>query len=406
MSFLSPRNVPLRATRAVVDLDAITHNLDLLAAQVPGTGLVPAVKADGYGHGMVPVATACAEWGAAMLAVATVEETLILRDAGISIPILILEELFPDEVDAALTAGATLSVGSVAYADIVSRTAQARAATAAVHVNIDTGMGRMGLLSTNARADVARIAALPGIAIEGIYSHFTGSDEDDLSPARSQHTELDRLYRELSEAGYAIRYRHIANSGALLQLPAETGWELARPGVAVYGMEASATVGRAHPVGRLLKPALRLESRIVKLTRHTGPWTIGYGRTHRVGAGDVIGIVPIGYGDGYPRILSGRAEALVAGQRVPVAGRVSMDMIALDLTTCASRVALGDEVVLIGRQGEDEITARELAEHADTISYEITCGLTARVPRVYTRSGAIVATNSPRNGYQAVTGRA
>lgn len=389
---------PNRRTRAFVDLDAVDHNLSLLAERVPGSGLVPAVKADAYGHGAEAIAAACERWGATMLAVAGLEEYLTLRDHGITLPILILEDLFVEEIDAALHAGARLSAGSVDYGRLLSERAAHLGTTAMIHVNVDTGMGRMGLLADDPRDAILTVASFGNATIEGLYSHFPGSDEADKSFAHRQIAEMRDLIAELERDGVTPRYRHIANSGALIDFPGDVAWDLVRPGVALYGMYPSREVDQT--IG--LRPVLRLESAIVKLTRYTREWTVGYGRSYPVRAGSVIGIVPIGYGDGYPRSLSNRGEVLVQGRRVPIAGRVSMDMIAIDLSGLGDRAAVGDEVVLIGSQGDETIDAAELADLTGTITYEITCGLTARIPRLYTRDGAIVASKTLRNGYRRV----
>ncbi len=405
----SPFDYPLRHTRAVVDLDALDHNLTLLAGRVPGSGMVPAVKADGYGHGAAAVAAACERWGAAMVAVANLEEYLYLRDRGITLPVLILEEIFPDEVTTALQEGARLTVGSLAYARALSERAGQLGTTAMVHVNIDTGMGRMGLYGEDPVTLLLEIAALPDTTMEGLYSHFPGSDEADTSFAHEQIQRTRSVLKALEDKGVPVRYRHIANSGALIQFPQAVAWDLVRPGIAMYGMYPSDEVDRS--IG--LRPVMRLESSLVKVTRYDREWTIGYGRTWKVGPGSVIGIIPIGYGDGFPRILSSRGEVLVHGTRMPIAGRVSMDMVAVDLTSLPEDAAVGDEVVLMGRQEwfpeahraaarSDEIDALELARLCNTITYEITCGFTIRVPRIYVRGGEVVAIQSMREGYRVL----
>lgn len=387
---------PLRRTRAYIDLDAVEHNLSLLAERVPTSGLVPAVKADAYGHGVEAIASLCEAWGASMLAVANLEEYLLLRDQGITIPILILEDVFPDEIEPALRAGARLSVGSVDYARSLSEAAAQIGTTAMLHVNVDTGMGRMGLFEPDPMSALLTISALANSTLEGIFTHFPASDETDKGFAHTQIEDLTALLSALKENGVSPRFRHIANSGALIDFPQEVAWELARPGVAMYGMYPSREVDQT--VG--LRPVMQLESAVVKITCYDRDWTVGYGRTYPVRSGSVIGIVPIGYGDGYPRSLSNRGEVLVHGVRVPIAGRVSMDMIAVDLTGLTGRVALGDTVVLMGSQGAESIDALELADLTGTITYEITCGFTSRIPRIYLRNDEIVATKTFRSGYQ------
>ncbi len=387
---------PLRRTRAYIDLDAVEHNLSLLAERVPGSGLVPAVKADAYGHGVEAIASVCEAWGASMLAVANLEEYLLLRDQGITVPILILEDVFPDEIESALRAGARLSVGSVDYARSLSEAAAQIGTTAMLHVNVDTGMGRMGLFEPDPMSALLTISALGNSMLEGIFTHFPASDETDKGFAHTQIEDLTALLSALKENGVSPRFRHIANSGALIDFPQEVAWELSRPGVAMYGMYPSREVDQT--VG--LRPVMQLESAVVKITRYDRDWTVGYGRTYPVRSGSVIGIVPIGYGDGYPRSLSNRGEVLVHGVRVPIAGRVSMDMIAIDLTSLTGRVAVGDTVVLMGSQGDESIDALELADLTGTITYEITCGFTSRIPRIYLRNDEIVATKTFRSGYE------
>ncbi|MFO8042639.1 MAG: alanine racemase [Alkalispirochaeta sp.] len=268
--------------------------------------------------------------------------------------------------------------------------------TAMLHVNVDTGMGRMGLFEPDPVSALLTISALANSTLEGIFTHFPASDETDKAFARTQIEDLTALLSSLKENGVSPRFRHIANSGALIDFPQEVGWELARPGVAMYGMYPSREVDQT--VG--LRPVMQLESAVVKITCYDRDWTVGYGRTYSVRSGSVIGIVPIGYGDGYPRSLSNRGEVLVHGVRVPIAGRVSMDMIAIDLTSLTGRVAVGDTVVLMGSQGDESIDALELADLTGTITYEITCGFTSRIPRIYLRNDEIVATKTFRSGYQ------
>lgn len=389
----------LRATRTYIDLDAIDENLRLFADRTPGARLMPAVKADAYGHGIEAVAAAAERFGVELLAVACLEEFLIVRDRGITAPVLILEDLLPEEVEPALYHGARLNVGSLAYARVLSKAAVKLGTTAMIHVNIDTGMGRMGLFSADPVADLVEVSGFANTTIEGVFSHFPGSDEADKTFSYEQIERFTGIVEEARRRGVHPRYRHIANSGALIDFPARAAFDLVRPGVSMYGMFPSAEVDQTFP----LRPVMRLVSRIVKRTRYERDWTVGYGRTWKVGPGSVIGIVPIGYGDGYPRLLSNRGEVIVHGCRVPIAGRVSMDMIAVDLTRIASQVQVGDEVTLMGRAGAESIDAAELARLTDTITYEITCGLTPRVPRVYLRGGTPVAVKTQREGYRIIS---
>ena len=391
-------DLPARRTRAYVDLDALAANLAALQAQSGGAGVVLPVKADAYGHGQAPVARRAVSEGVAMLAVANAQELAALRAAGIGHPTLILEDLFEDELPAAVSdPEARFNVSSNAYARLLSAAAEAAGATARVHVNIDTGMGRMGLLSDTPVEDVRTIAGLPGIEVEGVYSHFPDSDEEDLGAARLQLERFGEIIRDIERAGVPVRFRHVANSAAVMVFGPEAAFDLVRPGVSAYGMYPSTEVAERMRGVVDLRPCMTVVSALAKVTTYDREWTVGYGRSYAVGPGSRIGVVPVGYGDGYRRALSNCGTALVHGIRVPVCGRVSMDMITLDLTDLPEEPSVGDEVVLLGRQEwrssktaprEAAIVAEEMAETIDTISYEITCGFTPRIPRTYRGAGA------------------
>ena len=397
---------PVRRTRALINLDSLEHNLSLLCARAAKAKLMIAVKANGYGHGAIAIAKGCERWGAAMLAVANLDEYLILRDHGITVPVLILEELFADEIEAAIDVAigraAVLTVASLEFARCVSATATRLQTQALVHINIDTGMGRMGLYAPNTMMQlIQEISALPGLIVEGLYTHFPKTQDTQFSFA--QIAVMDELLQKLRSCGCRIRYRHIANSAALLAFPQKSAWDLARPGIAVYGLYPTAEPGRTIA----LQPLMKLASSLIKITRYEQPWSIGYERSYRADAGALIGIAPIGYGDGFRRALSNRGEALVHGMRTPIVGLISMDMIALDLSRVPETVHIGDEVVLLGSQEWDQkrtavIDAGELAGLCDTIPYEITCALTSRIPRLYLRAGKVVAWESAREGYTEI----
>jgi len=395
------RRLPFRETRAYVDLDALHHNIRLIQDRFPGQGLAPAVKADAYGHGAAAIAGAGEEAGVAMMSVANLEEYLNLRDHGIRIPIIILEDLFEGEIDVALRAGARLNVSSVEYARRLSSLAEQLETTAFLHINIDTGMGRMGLVSEDLARDLSAIASLPNVAIEGIFSHFSCSDEGDLEFSSLQITRYRQALDAAARVGITPQYRHIANSGAILDFPGEVPFDLVRPGIAMYGIYPSDAVRR----DLALEPVLSLVSRLVKITRYDRRWSIGYGKTHWTEPGSVIGVLPIGYGDGYPRLLSNNSRVLVRGEYAPVVGRVSMDMITVDLTRIEPIPRVEDPVVIIGSQRDRRgtlrsIGAEDLARECSTIPYEITCNLSTRVPRLYLRGGHLVASQTFREGYR------
>jgi alanine racemase len=380
-------NAPIRPTRAYINTKAIAHNINLFKNRVPGNQIMVAVKANGYGHGIQQVAQVCAEQNCAFLAVATLDEYLTIRDFGIDTPVLILQELTPEEADYALVHGARLSCGSVSYAKLLSTIARTRAtqllSKPKIHINIDTGIGRMGLYSTRIPADVAQLIELPELEIEGIYTHFATSDEQDKSFAWKQLERFESIRFELESKGLIPRFWHAGNTGALIDFPHKLPYNLARPGVGIYGMYPSDEVD--HDLE--LHPAMELVSQVVKVTQYQEPWTIGYGRTYQVNKGSRIGVVPIGYGDGYRREFSNKAQVICRGQLCPVVGRVSMDMITIDLSHISGPLEPGEPVVLLGSQTWEDssatITAEDLAGWAGTITYEITCGISARVPRIY-----------------------
>jgi alanine racemase len=336
------------------------------------------VKADAYGHGLVRMATEALAAGVEYLAVARVGEGLQLRRAGIGAPVLVFEVVPDGHAAAAIGAGLTLTVASHAGAEMVSAAATAFRLRAAVHVKIDTGMGRLGMPAAGAPDVVARIAALPALTVEGIYSHFATSEEPDTSYAMRQLELFDRTLQECSRCGVEVRHRHIANSGAIIALP-EARHTLVRPGIMLYGYPPREGMPQRFPV----RPVLSLVSRVMFLKTVDAGTSISYGRRLITDRRTTIATIPVGYADGYPRILTGRGEVLIHGVRYPLAGTVCMDHCMVDLGPDAP-VSLGDEVVLLGSSGGERIDAQEIARHAGTIPYEITSMVSDRIPRVYT----------------------
>lgn len=392
---------PIRATRAYIDLDALVANIEILARRARSSSMAVAIKADAYGHGAIPIAQtieSLARPDIKFLAVANLQEALVLRSNFISTPVMILEDLFVDEIEKALTSpDITLTAGSIDFARAISDTAERLgiARKIPIHINIETGMGRMGLYDGADMVEaVMRIAGLKHIEIEGLFSHFPSSDEADKTVAFGQIAKFDRLVAALAERGLKARYRHLANSGALIDFPGKVEYELVRPGLALYGLYPSEEVDQN--IG--LRPVMSLVSRLVKVTRYDVDTPIGYGSTFIAKADSTIGIVPIGYGDGYPRALSNSGSAIVGGGRVPLAGRVSMDMIALDLSSLSKSASVGDEVILIGASSGETIEIAQIAKLTGTVAHEIPCRITTRVPRIYTRHGEVIAIRSTRRG--------
>ena len=377
---------------AEIDLEAIAHNVcELRRCADPKAQVMAVVKANGYGHGAVEVARTALANGAEWLGVARLPEAIALRKAGFSAPILVFGYTPPAEAGCLIDFDLRQSVYSLAASQAYSAAAAARGKRIRVHLKVDTGMGRLGLVPAALRGasdgdaagsefirEVAAIAGLPGIEAEGIFTHFAASDSADKSYANRQLALFLDLLQTLRAHGLEFRLRHAANSAAVIELP-ESHLDLVRPGIALYGLKPSEEVNLA---GISLQPAMALKTRIIHLKTVPAGTSISYGMTHRTSSPTVIATIPVGYADGYRRLLSSRGQMLVHGRRVPVVGRVCMDLTMLDVGAVPD-VQMEDEVVIFGRQGNECLSADDLARELGTINYEIVCDLTARVPRVY-----------------------
>jgi alanine racemase len=359
----------LRPTWVEVDLDAIRHNVRTLKPE--DVELMAVVKADAYGHGDVAVVEAALDAGASWIGVALVEEGLRLREAGIEAPILVLSEFPPGSELQAITAGLTPSLYSDAALDRLSGATPGR--EIGVHVKVDTGMHRAGVYPPGAtRAFVDRVASR-GLRVEALWTHYASSSEDEKTTLIQLEWFL-AVVEEVRAAGHAPTLLHTANSGATILYP-ETHLDLVRTGIAMYGLEPAP--GVADGLG--LRPALTWRSKVAATRRLPAGERVSYGHRYQLERDANVATVPVGYADGYPRILSSRADVLIRGHRCRVAGSVTMDQLIVDCGDVP--VEPGDDVVLLGHQGEQTVTAEELARHADTIGYEIVTGIGERVPR-------------------------
>ena len=365
-----------RPTRIRVDLQAIGHNFRALQAHA-GVPVMGIVKANAYGHGLVPVALHLQAQGIGQLGVALVEEGLALRRAGVTVPILVMGGIHAPQVSQFLACDLEVTVSSIAKLRQVEAAAEATGRKAVVHLKIDTGMERIGVHSENAGAFIDAAVSSRWCTVKGIYSHLACSD-DPASPMT--HEQLQRFMHacgHFDRIGAPMPVRHLANSGGVLHFP-ETCLDMVRPGIALYGV-------MPDPASRptvYLWPALSLVSKVVYFKVVKAGRTVSYGATWTASEDTRVITVPIGYGDGYPRSLSSRGEVLVCGERHPIVGRVCMDQFMVDLGPAGSAYN-EDEVVLIGRQGGEAITCEAVASTAGTISYEILTGLNARIPREY-----------------------
>lgn len=368
---------PGTSSIATTRLDHLRANLDAVRARVGGRAVLAAVKADAYGHGAVEVSRMIERTGAAdWLGVATVGEGLELRAAGVTLPVLKLSVARGEEVAAAVAAGLTLCVVDEDSILEAGAAATALGTTASVHLKVDTGMRRIGCEPELAPSLAQRVDATPGVRLEGLFSHLPISD----SPrgeefTRGQVALFARTAREVEAARGPVPLKHLANSGAVLGHP-DTWFDLVRPGIMIYGAYPDPEAARTVP----LLPALEWRTRVSFVKRVPAGETVGYGRTWTAPRDTWIATVPVGYGDGYSRLLSNRGRMLVRGRSYPIAGRVCMDQTMIDLGPDTD-VTVGDEVVLVGRSGTDEITTSEVAGLMGTIPYEVTCLITRRVGR-------------------------
>jgi alanine racemase len=379
--------MPTPLIRAEIDLGALAHNVrELRRVTSKSAQLMIAVKADGYGHGAVPVARTAMANGADSLAVARVEEALELRNAGIGAPILIFGYTPAHWAETVLAQRLVPTIFSLHNARDLSQAALSQKAQIPIHIKIDTGMGRLGIPCDDLRRhgddgaarEILEIERLPGVSVQGLYTHFATADHADKSYAELQFDRFTALTAALASNGMRPPLLHAANSAAIVDMP-QTHLDLVRAGISVYGLYPSREVARDRID---LKPALELKSTIIHLKRVPAGAKISYGCTYETGAATTIGTIAAGYGDGYNRRLSNEAQVLVRGRRAPLVGRVCMDLSMVDVGHVED-AAVGDEVVLIGCQGEASIAADEVAERLGTINYEVVTALLRRVSRIY-----------------------
>ncbi|NLE95717.1 MAG: alanine racemase [Dehalococcoidia bacterium] len=363
-----------RATRAVVDLQAIGHNIAGIRQRIgERRHLMAVVKADGYGHGAVQVSRTALKNGADCLAVAVPEEGLELRNAAIDCPILVFGLIQPSEAWKPVEAGLEQTVCSVELLEALDQESRNRGVVTPVHVKVDTGMGRIGLAPADVVEFARKVAACANLHLKGLYSHFSCADEKDKSFTHTQMARFQEVRGALAAAGIDIPVKHIANSAGVLDFP-EAHFDLVRPGIMIYGLYPSQDV--SHSVE--LRPAMSFVTRVCHVKRVPAGTPIGYGATFVTSRESVIATMPVGYADGYRRLLTNKGEVLVRGTRVPLVGRVAMDMCMLDVTEVPG-TQVGDEIVLFGKG----LPVEEMASLIGTINYEVVTLIGKRVPRVY-----------------------
>lgn len=378
MIFLSLDN-----TWVEIDLDAIAHNFDAVRAKA-GVPVMAVIKADAYGHGAVEVGRLLQD-RCAFFGVSSIWEALELRRAGLTIPILILGYTPVDAFPAAVREGIRPAIFRCEDALALSEAAREAGGTAPFHFALDTGMSRIGFQVTEESADLcARIAALPGLRAEGLFSHFATADSTDLTRSRRQAEQFDAFDAMLKARGVHVPIRHLDNSAGLMNFPIR--YEMVRSGIVTYGLYPSDEVPRD---ALELKPAMQWFSRVSHVKTLEPGREISYGGTFVTTRPTVVATVPVGYADGYRRNLSGRFHVLIRGRKAPILGRICMDQMMVDVTGIPG-VCPGDRVTLMGRDGPEAISVEQIAARADSFNYEFVCGVSRRVPRVYIRGGVPV----------------
>ncbi|MEN6371699.1 MAG: alanine racemase [Armatimonadota bacterium] len=366
-----------RPTYAEIDLNAIKENIQAIRRAVgSGVRIMPAVKADGYGHGAVKVGKTALAAGADMLGVASVEEALELRSNGIDAPILILGCSSGCSAREIVEFGISATVCDLSAACDLAAEATRQEKKAHIHVKVDTGMGRIGVPSDGAVELVTALIGLPQLEIDGIFTHFPSSDEADRSFTEEQIRLFKSIVSKLSELGIRPEYAHAANSGAVLDYPSAY-LDMVRPGIAIYGLYPSPEASRSIE----LKPALTFRTKIIFMKDYSAGRTISYGRTFKTLRSTKVAVIPVGYADGFERSLSNKGEVSVKGYRAPVIGRVCMDQTMIDVTDVPD-AAIGDDVILLGG-GVEYLSVERVAEVLGTIPHDVVTSIGKRVPRVY-----------------------
>jgi alanine racemase len=372
------------STWVEVDLDRFAANLRAIRGALGGTREILLVaKADAYGHGAREMAAAAALEGVSQLGVATLHEGLQLRLAGIALPIVALSPLLPAEIEEAVANGIDPTVGDMEFARALSAVAQRGHQPVRFHVEIDTGMGRIGVREEHAEEFVAEAAALPGLRLASVYTHFPDADTEDLTFALGQASRFGGILDRLAARGLRPPRAHACNSAGTVNLP-EARFDLVRVGLIAYGIHPP------HDAARLpIAPVMSLRSRLVQVRDLPAGAPISYGRSFVTARPSRIGVVPVGYGHGYTWLLSNRGQMLVSGRRVPIVGRVTMDLTMVDLTEVPG-IEVGDEVVLFGEQAGARLSVEEVAAWSETLVYEVMCTIGKRVARLYRRDGRAV----------------
>jgi len=373
---------------AEINLDNIAYNVRQVKRRIGKmTEMMAVVKADAYGHGVIETVPTLLENGVSRLAVSMLDEAIQLRELGIKVPILVLSYTDPVRAEEIIKYNITQTVFSHDLPRALSNAAVKMGKEARIHIKIDTGMTRVGFKpGYGAVKDVVEINSLPGIVIEGLFSHFSSADEEDAGFTMMQYERFESIVNELNRIGIIIPVKHIANSAAVIRY-SNLDLDMVRPGIILYGLYPSAGL---NETAIDLKPAMELKANVVLVKDVEANVPVSYGRTYVTKGETTIATLPIGYADGYSRLLSNRGRVLINGEYAPIIGSICMDQCMVDVTGIKHAVKTGDEAVLIGSQGGNAITADEIANLTNTINYEVVCLIGKRIPRVYIKGGEVV----------------
>ena len=375
---------------AEIDLNAILHNMAQMQSRISKeTKIMSVIKTDGYGHGAVPIGreleSLAVTWG---YATATIEEAQILRRNGLQKPILVLGAVFPEQYSALMTESIRATVFSLRQAQEMEKAAAQAGAQITVHVKIDTGLSRLGFqVMEEAVEEIAQIAAMPHMIMEGMFTHFAKSDAKDKTMAKEQMEKFSKIRELLASRQVTVPMIHCSNSAAIIDMP-EANMDVVRAGISLYGLWPSDEVQKENLD---LKPVLSLKSRIVFLKDLEPDRTVSYGATYQTNGWQKIATIPVGYGDGYPRSLSNKGYVLIHGKRAPICGRICMDQFMVDVTHIPE-AREGDTVVLVGTDGKECISMEDIGELSGRFNYEFACDLGKRIPRVYVKNGRVTET--------------
>ncbi|MBA4312638.1 MAG: alanine racemase [Chlorobiaceae bacterium] len=369
----------MRITHAEIDVQKLHRNyLNTKGALPPDVKVMGIVKANAYGHGVLEISRLLTDYGIDYLGVGFLEEGIYLREHGLTVPILVLGGVLDNQIRSFLDNNLDITVSSLEIAErIEHEVVRDKNLKARIHLKIDTGMERIGVHSENALPFVERVCRMKHLDVVGIYSHFASADERDKAFTHYQFDRFQSLLKKINSIGIDIPLKHIANSGALIDLP-ETYLTMVRPGIMLYGIYPSLETTESI----LIEPVLSLKSKIVFIKEVAANTSVSYGRKYFTSKRTKIATIPVGYGDGYSRRLTNNSEVLIAGKRYPVIGVVCMDQMMVDIGYDAS-IHVGDDVILIGESSGEKISAWELAERAGTNPYELLTGIATRVPRVF-----------------------